>query len=198
MNSTTVNEQDLNIDQIQVAKFLRAKGTSIRGIGQVLGRSGSTIQNWLARPSTQVLQAITPLEPANNRTTLSDSAGNPLAIMNSEADFVCAYGKDLIRKTKGCDFRDPDTKELIEVKSFAVNPRQCMEMAQEFHDHKRRAILGSVQDDVVLIFRLESILRIPTSESESQSFPVAQATIEEKMSAPVTSRVSPLEVLPSP
>lgn len=157
---------DKREDAMVAARLMRANGKSLRSIGEMLGVSRSTVDYWCKREPIISETAIPNPSLIAERTTVLDTAGNPLSLVNTEGDFIRAYGKDLIRKTRGCDFRDPNTQELIEVKSFAVNPAQCLEIVQEYFKDKRRAILATVQGNIILIFRLENILKVPEPEND--------------------------------
>jgi hypothetical protein len=81
-----------------------------------------------------------------------------VSLTEFEVQFVKAYGGRLIRRSKGCDFRDEDSKELIEVKSRVLRPSQAHEIGEAFFEHERRSFLACVEDEGVFLFKLEDVL----------------------------------------
>lgn len=179
-----IYEFDRNTDRF-VSGYLKLKGCSINEIAHVVGTPRSTIHSWVAdvhdKKNLEALQSGDDglVLPTGNMEVTKKfeyglDNGSAIRLMNSEAQFVALYGKDLIRKHKGCDFRDPDSETLIEIKTGVLSNEQAAEMVSEFYDDDRRGLLAIIKGESALIFRLETILVAKEPEPPTPSVTEAE------------------------
>ena len=87
------------------------------------------------------------IEHTNLKDVLSDPDGTVARRLTViEESFFNAYrdgnGYDLVRRTHGCDFRDPATKQLVEVKSNVLTESQCNEFCDSLFNSSLPAVLA--------------------------------------------------------
>ena len=169
------DEFDRGVSRL-VAGYLRVRGMSYSKIGDLVGISPATAHTWtkgidsaedvaaiLSEGEGAVINGQLDKKRLTDRVVFDSLAA--VQLMNSEGLFVELYGKDLIRKRKGCDFKDPDTNILIEIKTGVLSHEQATEIISEYYDDQRRSMLVIMRDEAALVFRLETILvRMPISE----------------------------------
>ena len=95
-------------------------------------------------------------EPRHIIPTLPRGHSLALKLTETEQIFVDNWKSSLIRKTKGCDFREKKG-DLIEVKSQMLRASQRKEMKRDF-DKGKRPILAHVTRQNIMVFKLIDII----------------------------------------
>lgn len=103
-------------------------------------------------------------------TSVKDAIADPEGVVakrltDSEDLFFNAYradrGYDLIRRTHGCDFRDPRTKNLIEVKAGVLTTSQCNEFCESLFNSGLPATLAIDMSALRGFLLLKPVATIP-------------------------------------